>query len=204
MPEYPIPDYDNIVDVVPEGKQGVAEVQHFIVTPSMAKIHNRENRRNFVNHVEAGRFARLLIDGKLNMSDTLMERRTNARLVHFASGRVLLFGLGLGLVLRPLLLKRDVESVRVVELEQDVIDLVGSHYWHRKLQIVQGDAFTYKPAPGETFNTIYFDIWEKLGDHDIFLEQQELQARYRKYLQPHGDNWMDSWMSHEIADKFGF
>ncbi len=198
---YPIPDYGNIVDVVPEGKQGIAEVQHFDITPIEAKTHNRENQ-NPELHVSPGRFARLMLNGELNMSDTDMERKTNARFIHRARGNVLCFGLGLGLVLRPLLLKREVESIRIVEKEQDVLDIVGEHYGQRKLKIVQGDAFTYETP--DKFNTIYFDIWGKLGSEQMFHEQQELQVRYRQFLKHNGDNWMDSWYRKETEDKYGF
>ena len=57
------------------------------------------------------------------MSDTPMERNTNRDFIRKANGDVIIFGLGLGLVIIPLLKKENVKSILVVELYQDLIDL---------------------------------------------------------------------------------
>jgi spermidine synthase len=72
------------------------------------------------------------------MSDTNMERRSNWQVKDNAHGRVLIAGLGIGMILHPILdptraiisrrageALQPVEHVTVVELNQDVIDLVA-------------------------------------------------------------------------------
>jgi spermidine synthase len=79
------------------------------------------------------------------MADSEPEMRDHYEAVARARGRVLINGLGLGMVLSAILAKPDVEHVTVVEVEPDVIALVGPHYACDRLQIVCTSAFDYEP-----------------------------------------------------------
>jgi hypothetical protein len=97
------------------------------------------------------------------MSDTPAEILDHWGLFQKASGRVLMFGLGLGMSTLMLARKSEVTAITVVELEQDVIDLVGPHVLEHgagKVTIVQGDAFSWKPPKGEKYDLAWFDIWD--------------------------------------------
>jgi hypothetical protein len=69
-------------------------------------------------------YVRLVKKGEgVMMSDTPMERNTNYHILDKANGDVLIFGLGIGLIILPLLRKENVKSITVVELYQDLIDV---------------------------------------------------------------------------------
>lgn len=91
-----------------------------------------------------------------------------------ASGRVLVLGLGLGLVLRPLAKNSNVESVVVCERQPEVIEMV----WEQlnldgRFELRQGDFFDLDWS-GTTFNTVIADIWTgKTADpelQEVFLK----------------------------------
>src|SRR5690349_4219937 len=58
------------------------------------------------------------------MSDTLYERQTNQIFLDSAKGDVLILGLGIGLIVYPIMNKANVTSIKIVELHQEVIDLI--------------------------------------------------------------------------------
>ena len=144
-------------------------------------------------------YIRLIKKGDgIMMSDTPMERNTNADFIRNANGDVLIFGLGLGLIVLPLLSDTDVKSITVVELYQDLIDLVEPilkpHDTQNKLKVVQGDCFNYKPAEGSKFDSIYFDIWISISDEN-YEEQKKLGRMYSKYLNRSNPNaFSDAWL----------
>lgn len=138
-------------------------------------------------------------DGRgVMMSDTPMERNTNRNFIQKANGDVLIFGLGLGLIVFPLLDDADVKSITIVELYQDLIDVVQPKIEAKdkqnKVKIVQGDCFTYEFPKETKFDTIYFDIWIDIcGDN--YEEQKKLERRFRKHLnKDNSRHFMDSWM----------
>ena len=63
-------------------------------------------------------------DGKLIMSNTPAEVNDHYKFIQKAQGKVLIGGLGLGMVLKCLLDKKDVMKVVVVEQSPDVIKLL--------------------------------------------------------------------------------
>lgn len=88
--------FPQMCKVVPEGEKGLARVRHFEISEfdaGMSAIRDRWMR------VDPGKYARLTVDGRLFMSDTRMERITNGDFVRQAHGRVLIAGLGLGMIL---------------------------------------------------------------------------------------------------------
>lgn len=136
--------------------------------------------------------------GGVMMSDTPMERNTNKGFLRSANGDVLIFGLGLGLIVFPLLEDESVKSITIVELYQDLIDIVQpkieARDKHGKVKIIQGDCFTHEFPKGQKFDTIYFDIWIDICS-DNYEEQKKLHRRYSKNLNRSNPNhFMDSWM----------
>ncbi len=86
-----------------------------------------------------------------------MELATNAR------GHVLIGGLGLGIVARMAELKSSVKSISVVEIQSDVIDLVGSHL-SDKIRVVQGDALKFLANLPEKYDVALLDTWRDTGE----------------------------------------
>jgi len=149
--------------------------------------------------VREGTYARLLINGSIVMSDTQMEHRTNSAFLFHAHGHILLAGLGLGLVLQGLEDRMDrIQSITVVEINQDVIDLVAKHYKHSKIKVVQGDITTWTPPAGMKYDVIYFDIWPSISEDNLKLMAQ-LGRRFAKYKnRTNPAAWMESWSRPEM------
>lgn len=130
------------------------------------------------------------------MSTTPMELMTNREVVERARGRVLVVGLGLGVVTMAVQRKPEVSSVLVVEREPDVIGLIKSRLpLDGKVQIVQADIKTWKPPRGARFNAIYFDIWTGVTQ-DNLPEMALLHRRFARYKAPGG--WMGSWRQKDL------
>lgn len=176
-----------IHEIVPVGVVGCAEIKHD--TPSKLEIM-RSNWKGGGFGLEERTYTRLLVNGRLFMTDADFEHRSNWEVTHVASGDVLLVGLGIGMLLTRILPKDTVRSVTVVEKYRDVIQLVGPHFQNPRLSIIEGDIWEWLPKPGTKFDTIYFDIWLDVCT-DNLDDMTKLHRRFRKFLAPGG--WMNSW-----------
>ena len=100
------------------------------------------------------------------MSNTRMEQVTNREFVMNAHGKVLIGGLGIGMILLAIQDKPEVDSILVVEKYQEVIDLIKDQLpLNNKVTVIQGDIFEYEPK--DKYNTIYLDIWNTMNDRRI-------------------------------------
>ena len=186
-----------IPELVPPGEKGVAKVKHFTVNESESQITAFQSMQHPLAFVREGRYAKLLVGNTLMMSDTSMERQSNCEFVRRAHGRVLVAGLGLGLILFPLVDRPEVEHITVIEKYQDVIDLVGPSLKEKfgdRLEIVCADIFDWRPTKGTKYNVIYFDVWPDIC-LDNLKEMEKLHRGFSRFLNRKGPlPWMDSWM----------
>ena len=187
--------FPEMVTIVPEGEHGIAKVEHFDVSKDASRF---SSLRGAMGYVPEGRYAKLKVNGCLVMSDTSMEHRTNWGVVRAARGNVLIAGLGLGMILHPILAKPEVLSVTVVEKYPDVIALIGPTVQHGKLTIVEGDIYDWKPAKGTKYDVLYFDIWADQSTDDL-EDMRKLHCRFRPYKIK--DGWMDSWRRDFLRDE---
>jgi spermidine synthase len=146
---------------VPEGHKGNWSVEKFTVGDE-GRIRQISSFMNSGRMVPDGEYTRLMRNRTLVMSDTPDERRDHSSAYWAAIGDVLIFGLGLGCYLQCVLSKPEVTSVEVIEISQDVIELVGSHFSDPRLTISQGDAMEYQPVRGARWDCVWFDIWDDL------------------------------------------
>jgi hypothetical protein len=165
---------------IPASELGVAKVVHD--TPD---DFTRLRARMDGMPLYANTYTRLFVDGELWMTDAEFECQTNVEVVRAAHGDVLIAGLGLGLILSPILEKSDVQSVTVLEVSPDVIALIGPRYQNSKLTIIEADVFLWQP-PKKAFNFIYFDIWANVPNADDRPRIQLLKRRYRSALKTGG------------------
>lgn len=184
--------------ILPESKQGVASITHFTVdeAASMASCWRAVATGRMDEAVAMGRYARLVVDGELMMTDTQMEKDSNLPFLQAAKGDVLVAGLGLGMILLPVLEKKEVKTVTVLEKYQDVIDLVLPNLPSQKLTVIQADVMNYKTT--QMFDTIYFDIWPMRSRQNL-EEMDFLHARFQGNLKPNG--WMDSWYREQLLQR---
>lgn len=185
-----------MVNVIPPGVQGTVAVRHATVTVLAAALARLKGDPD--GWTTPGPYAQLIIDNQLVMSDTQMERDTNTAVVHYAKGSVLVAGLGLGMILIPILAKLTVTDVTVVEMNPDVSALVlpalmahlpQAHA--NKLAVVTASIDDLSPASfNEKFDTIYFDIWPDRSDTN-FDHHARLKATWAPALRRKG--WMAAW-----------
>lgn len=196
-------DYHNAIlehhyEVMPEplpvpitkGKRGKWVIDTFTLTAADVR---RDNLRNYFSKeaelmCKPGTYTRLLdmkaID-KVVMSNTPMEVRTNRDFIRAATGRVLISGLGLGMALKAVLDKPEVEFVKVIEIDEDLIQLVGPGFKKEidegRLVIVNADAFAYKPELGEKYDVAWHDIWSTIDDGNL-VEMGRLKRKWAKRI----------------------
>lgn len=190
---------------VPEGDVGRWGVRRFDVTEEDARFqHIRAaigggiRRRTFI---VPGTYTRLIrwgehgpdapMSGVTVMSDTpdeIADHLGAIREVTLRGGRVLIHGLGLGMVVAAALRCDGVTGVDVVELEQDVIDLVGPHYTaDPRVTIHHGDALTFRFPPGRRWSVVWHDIWPNICA-DNLPDMERLHRRYGSRC-----DWQGSW-----------
>jgi hypothetical protein len=190
-------DFKRMVNIIPEGRKGNVEIEHLEIGNESA---NMLALRMLVSGKQAytppGKYCRLTIGKQTVMSDTKMEHDTNKAVVEHAYGNVLIAGLGIGMILVPILAKDSVDCVTVIEANNEVIDLVAPHFTSDKLNIVLADIFGWGPEKDSVYDTIYFDIWPVIcGDN--LVEMRKLERRFKKHLSEGG--WMDSWAKKECG-----
>lgn len=180
---------------VPEGQSGSWKVERFTV------VENDIQALRYALHgrpVPPGTYTRLRNtdggwDATIVMADTPAEIEDNLRFLNMARGRVLVNGLGLGVVLKGLLSKPDVSSVDVVELEQDVINLVWPTYQvDPRLHLYHADAFTIKWPPDTSWHYIWHDIWPTICTDNL----PKIARLKRKYAGR--ALWQGAWLETEL------
>ena len=186
------------IKLLPEGKVGIAELTHFEVPEDYIDF-------SAISHggisPAPGKYMRLCVNGTLMMSDTKQEMMQNWQIMYTAFGKVLIGGLGLGVVLQRILQRKEVDHVTVVEKYQDVIDLVGPHYRSKRVTLICDDVLTWKPPKGEKYQTIYFDIWPDACE-DNLGQVSKLHRRFARNLdRTNKDSWMNSWMADELRAR---
>jgi hypothetical protein len=193
--------FPNLAALVPEGEQGVAKVVHLHLAGEVARQASYVAGEYIPT--PPGSYALLMVqeaDGQTRcmMSDLSYERSTCEEFVQRAHGRVLIAGLGLGMVLHPVLAKLVVTSVTVIEKYPDVIDLIYPTLpVNSKLQIYQADIFDWTPPANVRYDVIWFDIWPDI-DVARLNEMAVLHQRFRPFLdRQNPDGWMESWHRRE-------
>lgn len=171
---------------LPEMQNGQWRVEKF--TTDQTDFHSMFRGRN----VPLGEtYTRLMRGHTLVMSDTPAEMCDHMFAVYKATGHCLLNGLGLGMVLKNILLKPDVKSVDVIEISQELIDMISPYYQDKRVTFICANALTYKPPMGLTYDMAWHDIWDNICADNL----PEMATLHRKY----GGRvkWQDSWCKEE-------
>lgn len=175
---------------------GIWSVRRFTVDKEAAAWERVRAFQHGGRYVPEGTYTQLLRKGTVVMSDTPDELCDHWSLFSEAverGGRVLVHGLGLGCLIRPLLAIGAVEQVTIKELDPRVIALVAPHYLALaeagggRLVIEQGDAYQWKPARGERWSIVWHDVWDNLCS-DNLAEMGKLHRRFGRRC-----DWQGSW-----------
>lgn len=141
---------------------------------------------------------RLHVDGALWMSDTPDEMRDHLfpwMEARERGGRILVHGLGLGMIVQAFLRMPQVEHVDVVESDERIIRLIGTHYAEKypgRITFHHGDAYTYRFPPGTRWTVAWHDTWQHISA-DNWPEMNRLHRRYGSRV-----DWQWSWCRGEV------
>ncbi len=179
-----------------EIKLGEAKITKFVFNSKEDFLFNlRAIRDDPAGYMHDGTYVRLHVNGTLVMSDTHLERKTNREFHHKVNGKVLIAGLGLGLILNCLEdKKKEIEKVTVIEKSKDVIDLISLYFpW---VEVIHADIFEW--TTDEKWDTIYFDIWPD-RDTENLNGIRKLHNKFKFKLNRDNPNaWRDSWSKEEL------
>jgi hypothetical protein len=181
---------------IPEGVSGTVSVRRFEVTEEAAKL---ERLRSIIGGrgrgVPAGWYTGLFRNGGLWMSDTpdeMMDHWSVCREIERRGGRVLIMGMGIGMLVKYALSLPNVEHVDVVEIDPDVIALVGPTYAGERCTIHEADAYEVKWPVGTRWDVVWHDVWQNVcGDNAP--EMTRLKRSYARRA-----DWQGCWVEAEV------
>lgn len=182
---------------IPPGASGPWVVERVSLPPRPIGIDDRPS----CFHFRAGDYTCLRRELTTYMTDLYDEWWTQRRGIDEAAtrgGRILVTGLGLGLVAEAMLASPEVSAVSVLESEADVIRLVApslrAHFGSR-LEVIHGDAFSWSPPSGASFSVGWHDIWPDPYGAEVAAEVARLESRYATYC-----DWQGSWPSEYLRE----
>jgi len=117
------------------------------------------------------------------MEDTEEEADQASAFLSTATGDVLLAGLGLGMVLKPLVKNPKVSSITVIEKYQEVIDLVSPHTpSSNKIKIINDDIYTW--TPDKKYDVAWFDsyIYPMDGEDPLGTYLVDMTHKYKSFV----------------------
>jgi hypothetical protein len=179
---------------IPEGKIGNVEVRRFEVPKkSVANMMEMFSGRG----TDPGWYTGIYRGNTLWMSDTLAEQRDHWEVdlkIRDRGGRVLIMGLGLGMIVKRALDNPNVTHVDVVELDPDVAALVGPSYAGPRCTIHVADAYEIKWPAGTKWDVAWHDIWPTLSE-DNLPEMAKLARSYGRRV-----GWQGFWGKELLLD----
>ena len=111
-------------------------------------------------------FTAIIKNNIIWMSNTPNEALTMEQSIKRSHGKVITFGLGLGYYPFMCALKEEVESITIVEFDENIIKLFNKHLLplfpnKEKINIIHADAFKYLKENNinELFDFAFMDIW---------------------------------------------
>ncbi|MGF7047650.1 hypothetical protein J2T13_002155 [Paenibacillus sp. DS2015] len=130
-------------------------------------------------------FPAVLENDRIWMTITPNEIETMKEAVDQAFGNVLTFGLGLGYYAYMISEKENVESITVVEMNEDVIDLFNKYVLPQfqnahKIKIIKTDAFEYaqKHMSRGKYDFVFTDLWHDVSDGiDMYLKMKKFEKQ---------------------------
>jgi spermidine synthase len=186
----------NIEINVPDGVSGDWKVETFEVSSKDAEMQRIQIMKTG-RGVKAGIYKKLVRNGTLVMSNTPDEIRDFSSFVHKAKGKILVNGLGIGVLLKALLNKDEVTEITVIEKSKDVINLVAETYLKdNRVTIINECAFEYKPPKEAKYDCVWHDIWDYITEENL-PEMKKLTRKYGKKA-----DYQESWCRSECQRRY--
>jgi len=194
--------FPRMVDLLPEAALGNAEISHWSVDRDMAESLCYERCELWL----PGTYCCLKIDGFGWMHDIPEEWRKNRIAVDEARGDVLIVGLGLGMILHPILARPEVERVHVLELNPNVRDLVMPSLdgvpGREKLTLEMADGLAWAPEARRRFDAIWLDAVPFYSPQSWFIDLAwKWEQRYRPFLREPHRSFLGHWALMEMLQR---
>jgi hypothetical protein len=164
---------DHLVVDVPEGTLDGITVERFEFKRDSTEWLVHALREGY-RAAQPGIYTRLIRDGQLWMSDTTAEQRDHMdplyEMWRYDAKRVLVNGLGLGMIVNAALALPSVEHIDVVEIDERVAKLVGQHYEKSgRVTVHVADAYEQmRRWPANThWDVGWSDIWPHMCADDL-------------------------------------
>jgi hypothetical protein len=189
----------------PQEKGNIKIVQKELdqATINFARLRDAINGRS--EHLDSKPFTvtQLIVGWDIMMSDTTMEMVTNSEFMRKANGKVLIAGLGLGIIVHIIQDLKAVDEIVIIEKSKDIIDMVTKEMkFNDKVKIINADIFEWQPEKGEKFDTMWFDIWPNICS-DNYPEMKELNRKFGRKLNPNNPNkWKGHWRFDDVKYQY--
>lgn len=178
---------------VPEGTSGSWRLERFVVPE---RLDGYVELRPWWAQDEPGTYTRLVDGSETYMSDLYVELHTQAPAIVEArrcGGRILITGLGMGLIVEAILSDPQplIDEIVIIEYSADVISLVQPYLHGRfgsMVRIEQGDARTWQPDAGEHFSVGWHDIWADPWSETAAVESALMRSHFDEVC-----DWQGSW-----------
>lgn len=130
------------------------------------------------------------------MEDSWTELQKHLPIWMRARGKVLVTGLGLGCVVRGLLANPEVKHITVVELDKDILRVVGHEFLgNHRVELVHCDALKFQPN-GHKWDFAWHDLWTD-GDENLQCLHARLFVKYNRSVAKQG-----AWMfRHQVGKR---
>lgn len=168
---------------------GKWEIRVANVGEAESKRHNTSEAIQALQHgtamrpVKPGTYRQLIRDNEtIVMSDTEHEIKDSYPVFDFVSyrnpERILINGLGLGIVPRGILSMSPTVEIDIVELDMEVVALTGAQFFNNpQVHIYHGDALTMKWPPKVRWDLAWHDIWDFISVDNY----EDMKTLHRKY-----------------------
>jgi hypothetical protein len=184
---------------LPLGVCGEVSIRRMVKGPPSPLEEVRALYREMGRLVPEGEYTCLYRGEQVWMSDTPDEIRDQRGVLGAMSlpdvKSVLIGGLGLGISVKMALAQPHVERIDVVELDADVIQLVGEHYaTDPRVHLHHADVLAIKWPVGTHWDVAWFDIWPSICTDNL----DDMAKLNRSYARRTG--WKQSWMEPTLRD----
>lgn len=140
--------------------------------------------------------ATLHLNGEVVMEDSRQELSRHLPIWLAARGRVLITGLGLGCVVRGLLALPAIEHIDVVELDRDILRVVGPEFeGNPRVSLRHGDALKVTWPRGTCWDYAWHDIWCPSGSK-LHTLHAKLLCKYRLRV-----GYQGAWMLPRVVKR---
>lgn len=102
-------------------------------------------------------------------------------------GDILMAGLGIGYEAFILKDNLDVNSITIIEKEENIINLTTKYLKHKKIKVRHDTIFKYMISTKDKYDLVYFDIFQETPAETHFIDETRiLKIEAKKILKPSG------------------